>query len=221
MTYDITKLIIAIDGPAGSGKSTIASQVAEKLNGRKLDTGAIYRSFALYAASEGITDYENTDWNEVVKGFNLEFKAGGEIILNGRRITDEIRTPENASAASRIAVIPGVRAALLDIQRTLALPGPTVCEGRDMGSVVFPDSPWKFFLTATPEVRARRRYMELKEKGASITYEEVLEQQIERDKRDSERDVAPLKPTPDAEIIDSSIMSIPAVVSLILSRLKI
>ncbi|MBN2724414.1 MAG: (d)CMP kinase [Deltaproteobacteria bacterium] len=207
-------LIIAVDGPAGSGKSTVANLLAEKLNGRKLDTGAIYRSFAWFMIQNDIS-LEGGNIDNLVESFDISF-SDGKIFINDTDVTHSIRTPEISSAASKVAVRPEIRNALFSTQRKLASPGPTVCEGRDMGTVVFPDAPFKFFLTATPEKRAMRRFLELSERGDKTPFEDILRQQIERDKRDSERDIAPLRAAEDATVIDSSEMTAVQVVDFIL-----
>jgi CMP/dCMP kinase len=205
-------LIVTIDGPAGSGKSTIAKGLASRLNGKRVDTGAIYRSFAWFIIDQKVDQTDHEMLNK--KGYEMELlmEHNGTITLNSTDITNLIRTPHIGQMASKLAAIPRVREALLDLQRDQALPGPTVFEGRDMGSVVFPNCSAKFFLTASAKERAMRRYLELKEKGKEIPYESILKEQIERDERDTTRATAPLKPAHDAIKVDSTKMTIDQVV---------
>ena len=211
-------LIITIDGPAGSGKSTIARELATRLGGRRLDTGAMYRAFAFTAVSRGMEE-DLKDLIHLAASFELTVDEGGRLLAEGVDVTDSIRTHDISSWASKISVIPEVRAALVPIQRRLALPGPTVTEGRDQGTVVFPDAPVKFFLTASPEARARRRHEELAAGGTVIAFERVLADQIERDARDENRAVAPLKPAADAILVDTTEMTIAQVVELLMEKI--
>ncbi len=211
-------LIITIDGPAGSGKSTIANALALRIDGRRLDTGAMYRAFAHEAVSRGIEEHPR-DLIHLAAAFTLTLDADGRMFVGDRDVTDLIRTPEISSWASKISVIPEVRAALVPIQRRLALPGPTVTEGRDQGTVVFPDAPVKFFLTASPEARARRRHEELTAGGTVIAFERVLADQIERDARDENRAVAPLKRAADAILVDTTEMTIAQVVDFLMEKI--
>jgi len=209
---DRNTLLITIDGPAGSGKSTISKGLADRIGGRRLDTGAIYRAFAWKAYQEGISDGDPSRLAAIGTNFPLVMSPDGTITLGGTNITEAIRTPAISQMASRIAAIPVVREALLELQRRLSMPGPTVCEGRDMGTVVFPHAPVKFFLTASAEARAQRRFKELVAKGEAVEYEDILRQQMERDARDAGRDVAPLRPAEDAILVDSTAMSIQEVI---------
>ncbi|PKN23114.1 MAG: cytidylate kinase [Deltaproteobacteria bacterium HGW-Deltaproteobacteria-22] len=212
-------LIITIDGPAGSGKSTIANQLADQLGGRRLDTGAMYRAFAFEAVSRGIEEHPR-ELIHLAASFTLSIDADGRMFVGEKDVTDAIRTPDISSWASKISVIPEVRSALVPIQRRLALPGPTVTEGRDQGTVVFPDAPVKFFLTASPEARARRRHEELTAKGTTISFERVLADQIERDARDENRAVAPLKRAADAILVDTTEMTIAQVVDFLMEKIN-
>ncbi len=210
------ELIVTIDGPAGSGKSTIARGLAGRLGGRRLDTGAMYRAFAYEAVVRGIAEDHRALLN-LADGFPLTVNAEGRVLVDDRAVTDHLRTPEISSWASKLSIIPEVRAALVPIQRTLALPGPTVAEGRDMGTVVFPDAPVKVFLTASPEARAKRRADELAAQGNPVAFELVLADQIERDARDENRAVAPLKPAADAALLDTTDLTIPEVLDFIMA----
>lgn len=214
-----THLVVAIDGPAGSGKSTVAMRVAQTLGCTLLDTGAIYRSLALRARELAV------DWNDgpglavVARGLKISFDLRGDVnhvFLDGRDVTRLIRTPEISSGASRVSAAPEVRQALLDLQRMVAEEGAIVTEGRDTGTVVFPKALVKVFLLADPVVRARRRQLELMEANHNVSLEEVLEQQNERDAADSGRAVAPLRPAHDAEVVDTTKMSIDEVVEVVL-----
>lgn len=216
------KLIVAIDGPAGAGKSTVSKAVAERLGLSLVDTGAIYRSVALVALRRGIGLEDDAALEKLLGELELEFKVENgrnRILLNGEDVTDAIRTPEISRGASIVSARPVVRAGLLDLQRRLAraAPGGAVLEGRDIGTVVFPDADVKFFLTASDEVRAQRRHAELVARGVSITFEEVLEDQRRRDLQDSTREVAPLVAAKDAHRIDASGLSSEEVVERMVS----
>ncbi len=211
------ELIITIDGPAGSGKSTIAKMLASRVGGRRLDTGAIYRSVALAAVRRNMESEDGI--GRLAGEVKITFR-GEQVFLDGEDVSQAIRTLEIGEMASRIAAMPRVRHELLSVQRTLALPGPTVCEGRDMGTVVFPDAPVKFFLTASDEERARRRWLELREKGENVSFEEVLAAQKERDERDASRAVAPLKKAEDAIEVDSTGLSPEQVVDIMMTHIN-
>lgn len=205
---------IAIDGPSGAGKSTMAKMLAREKNFIYLDTGAMYRSFGLYAIKNGV-DFEQ--WNserdgrrlaEIIEDFTLEIRyidGSQHVIVNGEDFTQRIRTPEVSLAASKVAVVPEVRLKLVEIQRQLAGHNNVVMDGRDIGSYVLPDATVKIFLTADAEDRARRRFLELQEKGdTSVTFEEVLEDMKFRDKNDSTRAFSPLTCAPDAIRLDTT-----------------
>ncbi|MCG3173849.1 MAG: Cytidylate kinase [Myxococcota bacterium] len=199
--------IIAIDGPVGSGKSTIARLLARRIGFRHIDTGAIYRSLALHALRHGAPWDDGDALGALAAGLPMEFAAreeGNAVLLEGRDVSLDIRTPEISRGASLVSKWPQVRAALVDLQRRLGGNGSAVLEGRDIGTVIFPDAAAKFFLDARPEVRARRRHAELAAKGAAPPFEEVLRDLIERDERDRTREAAPLKPAPGAMIVDTS-----------------
>jgi cytidylate kinase len=219
MADEPTRLVVAIDGPAGAGKSTVAKMLAERLGYSLLDTGAIYRTLALLARREGI------DWADgpAVAGLardldiRFAFEAGtNHVFLRGADISREIRTPEISDGASRVSALPEVRGALLDLQRRLGAAGGVVVEGRDIGTVVFPRAPAKFFLTATAEERARRRVVELRAAGREVDLAQTLAELVARDHRDSTRAVAPLRCADDAVEIDCSAMSPQAVVDRML-----
>lgn len=187
--------VITLDGPAASGKGTIASRVADALGFHYLDSGALYRIESPWAAA---------------------VFEGGRILLDGRDVTTAIRAEEVSSATSRVAVVPGVRAALFALQKNAArLPG-LVADGRDMGTVVFPEAPLKVFMTATARVRAERRYCQLLERGETADLEALTADLEERDRRDSQRATAPLKPAEDARLLDTSYMGIEEVVKKVL-----
>ena len=212
-------LIVTIDGPAGSGKSSVALQLAARLSGRRLDTGAMYRAFAFEALEREIEE-NHRELLHLAAAFSLEIDGDGRLLLGEKDVTDAIRSPEISSWASKLSVIPEVREALVPIQRRLARPGPTIAEGRDMGTVVFPDAPVKFYLTATPEERAKRRHDELTARGTVVSFERVLADQIERDARDENRAVAPLRPAPDAIIVDTTGMTLDGVVDHLIEIIR-
>lgn len=222
-------IIVAIDGPAGAGKSTVAKALAERLGFSLVDTGAIYRCVAFKAHTEGIALDDDERLGPLVDGLNVSFEMTGatsHVFLDGQDVSQAIRTPANSLAASRVAQRPTVRARLLGLQRRLgrAAGRGAVLEGRDIGTVVFPDADVKVFLVADPRVRAARRHEELEAKGVSSSLEEVLSEQNLRDREDSEREVAPLRPAADAVKIDSSALDALSVVerieSLVQARLK-
>lgn len=198
--------VIAIDGPSASGKGTVAQLVAKALGFRYLDSGALYRLVALAAAREGVDTGDEREVAAVAARLPVSFD-GDEVLLDDERVTDTIRTEECSIAASRVAALPGVRRALLDRQRSFRRPPGLVAEGRDMGSVVFPDAGLKVFLTASLEARAGRRYKQLKEKGITATLAGLLQDLRERDARDASRSVAPLKQSPGARQLDTTEMS--------------
>ena len=209
--------IVAIDGPAGAGKSTVSRVLARRLGFTLVDTGAIYRSAALVAQSEGVGFEDESRLTELLDRMRLSFRMTGDdnrVLLGGRDVSAEIRTPEISMAASQISAKPLVRTALLPLQRRLALEAKhgAVLEGRDIGTVVFPDADAKFFLQASPEIRARRRYEELFQKGVERSMGDVLADQARRDRDDSLRQIAPLRPAEDAIVLDSSLLPVSEVV---------
>jgi cytidylate kinase len=218
--------IIAIDGPAGAGKSTVARLVADKLGFVLVDTGAMYRAVALASKRAGIAWSDASGSGEVARSLlsSLKFdrnESGATRVRFGEEdVSQAIRTPEISLGASTVSAHKEVRDALLSLQRNAGKDGGVVLEGRDIGTVVFPDAEAKFFLTASPEVRARRRYDELERKGEKVTFEETLADVHTRDSQDRGRAVAPLRPAEDATFVDSSAMSIDETVVLILEKVK-
>lgn len=214
---------IAIDGPAGAGKSTIAKQVAKEKGFIYVDTGAMYRGLAVHFLQNGINPQDTKEIEEACR--NAEVTIGYEdgnqqIYLNGENITSRLRQEEVGNMASKSSAVPKVREKLLDLQRTLAAEKDVVMDGRDIGTNVLPQADVKVFLTADARTRAKRRYDELTAKGISCNLDEIESDIRERDERDMNRETAPLKQAEDAVLIDSSHMSIPEVVSKILSLCK-
>ena len=219
------RLTIAIDGPAGSGKSTVARRVAAMLGYLYMDSGAMYRAVALKALERGIPLDKDEQLQTLARETHIELKAPtaeqeaaglkNRVFLDGREVTEEIRTGEVAQAASRLATIAGVREVLVAEQQRAGQGGGVVMEGRDIGTVVFPKAELKIFLEASPEVRAQRRWKEHQEKGESVTLLEVLQEVRERDKRDRERKVSPLVKAKDAVLIDNTAMGIEETARLI------
>jgi cytidylate kinase len=206
MAGDAAVPVIAIDGPSASGKGTVAQVVARALGFHYLDSGALYRLVALDAMQRGVDLGEASAVSVVAGQLDARF-AGGEIFLGGERVTEAIRTEACSAAASLVAAVPGVRAALLGRQRAFRRPPGLVAEGRDMGSLVFPDAGLKVFLTASLATRAERRYKQLKDKGITANIQTLLRDLEERDARDAARVVAPLKAAPDARILDTTGLS--------------
>jgi len=207
---------IALDGPSGAGKSTVAKALAKRLSIVYVDTGALYRSIGLYIQRLGI---DRTDKEKIVAQLknitlSLTYKDGVQsVILNGEDVSGLIRTGEIAMYASSVSAIPEVRAFLLDTQRDIAKKNSVVMDGRDIGTVILPDAEVKIFMVASPEARAKRRYLELMEKGEGCTYESVLADIMERDKNDSTRAVAPAIPADDAVFLDNSDLDIEGTVN--------
>ena len=195
--------VIAIDGPSASGKGTVAHALARALGFHYLDSGALYRLVALAALRRGVDLGDGPALTAVAGGLEARF-VGGQVFLGDERATEAIRTEACSAAASRVAAVPGVRAALLDRQRAFRQPPGLVADGRDMGSLVFPDARLKVFLTASLEARAERRYKQLKDKGIAANIQTLLRDLELRDARDAARVVAPLKPAPDARILDTT-----------------
>lgn len=217
--------IVAIDGPAGAGKSTVSKILARRLGFALVDTGAIYRCVALMARREGIASDDDVRLGELLGRIHIHFQVVGEenrVFLDGKDVSAEIRTPEISMGASQVSSRPVVRAGLLALQRRLALEAEkgAILEGRDIGTVVFPDADAKFFLEASPEVRARRRYEELFQKGVDSSLQDVLADQTKRDRDDSARAVAPLKAAEDAVRMDSSAIPLSEVVQRLESEIQ-
>ncbi|HEX9714666.1 MAG TPA: (d)CMP kinase [Desulfurivibrionaceae bacterium] len=214
------KGIVTIDGPSGAGKSTISRGLAAKLHFTYLDTGAMYRAVGLALARQGI-ELDDTDaLKKCLAGIELTLVPNGDddvrVVVNGEDVSQAIRTPEMGLVASRVSAHPLVREKLTALQRQLGEKGSIVAEGRDMGTVVFPKAACKFFLDASAEERARRRQKQLAEKGQRVDYQEILDQISKRDYDDSRRALAPLKPAPDAILVDSSSMGPEAVIAFML-----
>ena len=222
------KNIVTIDGPSGAGKSTISKLLAANLNYTYLDTGAMYRVVGLRVERSGLDLEAENARKKLVRlldTLDVALAAGEEgqetrAFLNGEDVSDAIRTPELAMVASRVSAEPEVRKKLTEMQRAIGSSGAIVAEGRDMGTVVFPEAKHKFFLDATPEERARRRQKQLQEKGQKVEFEKLVAQIQKRDRDDSSRSLAPLQPAADAVVIDSSQMSIDEVVSFMLKAVR-
>jgi cytidylate kinase len=207
--------VIAIDGPSGSGKGTIAAMVAERLGWHLLDSGALYRVVALLAMDNGIDLDDGAALAAAARATEIRLEHG-RVWVDGADRSDHIRTEAASEGASRVAAVQAVRDAILDLQRAQRRPPGLVADGRDMGTVVFPDASLKVFLDASVDERARRRHQQLIQQGDSVSREAVLEALRERDERDRTRAVAPLRPAADAVIIDSSTLSIDAVLQRVL-----
>ena len=215
---------IAIDGPAGAGKSSVAKAVAKKLGFIYVDTGALYRSIGLNALRNDVATDDAEAVTSLLSDIKIELKyvdGTQRVILNGEDVSEAIRMPEASMAASNVSAIPAVRAFLLDLQRDMAKNNNVIMDGRDIGTVILPDAQYKFFLTASAEVRADRRYKELKEKGIDVDYKALLDEIIQRDYNDSNRETAPLKQADDAVLIDSSNMTLEESINAIADKVKV
>ena len=202
---------IAIDGPSGAGKSSAAKLAAKKMGYIYVDTGALYRAVGVAVLRRGLDTANKEDVIPVLREIRIELRfTDGEqrVFLDGEDVSDEIRLPEASMAASNVSAIPAVRAFLFDLQRRLAKENDCLMDGRDIGTVVLPDAPLKIFLTASPEVRARRRFKELEERGTPVAYETLLEEIKQRDYNDSHRAIAPLKPAEDAVLLKNDDMTL-------------
>ena len=219
------KPVIAIDGYSSTGKSSISKEIAKKLELIHIDTGALYRGITFFALENCLNDQQEIDIKSLFFFFfeiNLEFVPNNnvlELFLNGKNINQEIREPRVSNNVSIIAKQPEVRDFLLDFQRNLAAKGGVIMDGRDIGTVILPNADFKFFVTASPEERAKRRFLELQHLGIEASYEEVYQNLVSRDKIDSERDVAPLKQADDAILIDNTNLNKQETIELILSYL--
>ncbi|HEU4534242.1 MAG TPA: (d)CMP kinase [Polyangiaceae bacterium] len=224
------KPIVALDGPAGAGKSSVARELAAALGFLRVDTGALYRVVALAAERAGVPWSEGESLGALARdlvarghvALSTDPRGGPDaaVWLEGRDVSDAIRTPAISRGASAVSAYAPVRAALLDLQRLLGRAGGVVVDGRDIGTVVFPDAELKFFLTASAEVRARRRFDELGARGVATTFEQTLREVVERDAADMNRPIAPLVAAADAEIVDTSSLSIEQVVARLAERVR-
>ena len=220
------KPVIAIDGFSSTGKSSISKKIAKKLDLIHIDTGALYRGITFFALENCLNDQQEIDIKSLFSKLNeihLEFRPNHQILelyLNGKNINKEIRELRVSKNVSIVAKQPEIRDFLLDFQRNLAAKGGVIMDGRDIGTVILPNADFKFFVTASPEERARRRHLELQNAGTEASYEEVFQNLITRDKIDSERDVAPLKQADDAILIDNTFLNKEETIALILSYIE-
>lgn len=213
-------MIVAIDGPAGAGKSTVAKAVAKRLGYRYMDTGAMYRALAWKVMRRGADPDDESALGAILESTEVDLGADHSVMLDGADVSGAIRTPEVGQMASRVSGMPVVRRRMADLQRAMGRSGCVVAEGRDMGTVVFPDAEVKVYLDASPETRARRRFRELAGRDPALTLEETLADVTRRDRRDKERAVAPLRKADDAVLIDSTTLSVDAVVEKVLEEVK-
>ena len=217
------RLIIAIDGPSGAGKSTLAKRLAKDLGFIYLDTGAMYRALALKVLRQAVDLADDGRIGRLVEEteIDLRHRAGNlEVVLDGEDVSGQIRTPAVSQMASKVSALKKVRDRMLVLQRAMGRRGSVVAEGRDIGTVIFPQAEVKIFLDASPEERARRRYQELKAAGRQVELQETLREIEERDKRDSERDIAPLCRAEDALLVDSSSVDAEHVAALVLNQIR-
>ena len=217
------RLIIAIDGPSGAGKSTLAKRLAKDLGFIYLDTGAMYRALALKVLRQAVDLADDGRIGRLVEEteIDLRHRAGNlEVVLDGEDVSGQIRTPAVSQMASKVSALKKVRDRMLVLQRAMSRRGSVVAEGRDIGTVIFPQAEVKIFLDASPEERARRRYQELKAAGRQVELQETLREIEERDKRDSERDIAPLCKAEDALLVDSSSVDAEHVAALVLNQIR-
>jgi cytidylate kinase len=221
------RLIIAIDGPAASGKSTTAQRLALRLGYIYLDTGAMYRACALQAQISGVSLEDEDAVAAMLKDIDVRIETSGEknvILLGGKDVSEDIRANAISKLSSDISALPAVRYRMVELQRQMGAKGGVILDGRDIGTFVFPDADIKFFLTASPEIRARRRWLEMQKKGINKEYDEVLRELEERDRNDAGRALAPLSIAEDAIVIDTGDMSVEEQVdtlhSLVLARLE-
>lgn len=220
------KPVIAIDGFSSTGKSSISKKIAKKLDLIHIDTGALYRGITFFALENCLNDQQEIDIKSLFSKLNdihLEFRPNHQVLelyLNGKNINKEIRELRVSNNVSIVAKQPEIRDFLLDFQRNLAAKGGVIMDGRDIGTVILPNADFKFFVTASPEERARRRHLQLQNAGTEASYEEVFQNLITRDKIDSERDVAPLKQADDAILIDNTFLNKEETIALILSYIE-
>lgn len=214
---------VAIDGPAGAGKSTIARAASKELGYIYVDTGALYRAVGVYCLRKEIDTTNAEDVGRVLGDIKVELKfidGVQHVYLNDDDVSTEIRLPEASMAASNVSAIPSVREFLFDLQREIAANNNCIMDGRDIGTVVLPNAQVKIFLTADPEERAMRRYLELQEKGSNVTYEEVLDDLKIRDYNDSHREIAPLKPAEDSVLINTTGNTLEESINIIIKTIK-
>ncbi|MBR4768031.1 MAG: (d)CMP kinase [Lachnospiraceae bacterium] len=214
---------IAIDGPAGAGKSTIAKRLAKELRFVYVDTGAMYRAIGLWLLKNGVSTFDEDETAKALPSIEvtIRYENGNQcVILNGEDVSGEIRTEDVSQAASRTSAYPAVRRHLLELQRKLARENDVIMDGRDIGTVVLPDAELKIYLSASREVRAERRYLEYREKGIGVTREDMLREIEERDTRDMNRDTAPLRFAYDAVYLDSTNFTVDEVLSVIKKLVK-
>lgn len=214
---------VAIDGPAGAGKSTVARAAAKELGFIYVDTGALYRAVGVYCLRNNVITTDADCVGSILKNITVELKfidGVQHVFLNGDDVSTEIRLPEASMAASNVSAIPSVRAFLFDLQREIAAKNNCLMDGRDIGTVVLPDAKVKIFLTADPEERAMRRFKELQEKGSTVTYKEVLDDLMVRDYNDSHREIAPLKPAEDSVVINTTGYTLEESINKIIETVK-
>lgn len=215
--------VLTVDGPSGAGKGAVSARVAAALGWHALDSGAVYRSVALAALEGGVDTADESGLVRLCRNLDLAFRPGEdgiEAFLDGRHLGDALRAEAVGVASSQVASVPAVRAALLDLQRAFRRPPGLVADGRDMGTVVFPDAPVKVFLDASVAERARRRYKQLKEKGEDVIFDRLINDLQERDRRDRERAVSPTLPAADAVVVDSTSLGLDDVVERVLTMVR-
>jgi cytidylate kinase len=215
----VKKLIVAIDGPAGAGKSTVAKRLADELGYTYMDTGAMYRAFAWKVMQEAIDLGDERSLRKILQETKIDLKKDDSrlrVFLDGVDITDRIRTPELSQTASKVSTLRAVRERMVELQRAMGREGGVVVEGRDIGTVVFPKAEVKIYLDASSEERARRRFEELRAQGKEINLKETLKEMDERDRRDQERELAPLRKAEDAVVIDSTTLDAEGVMERIM-----